>query len=1085
MPASGQLSQSREISLADMPEVLWIELTSKCPFKCLFCSRELLRGAGEHMDFTLYHRLLSELVNPRTIRLNYSGESIHYPRLIEAISLASKTGARVELVTAFSSIKTKLIEPLIRSGLDSLCISVHTLDPGHYRNIYGFGSSQALLQRLKIFRKTQDETGISKPCLEFAFVAMQRNLDQIPAVMELAQRYDVARLDIHPVIRRDPIAETFPHELDESSRLRQSFIDALRESVERSRTSYPSVHLNFSTPEIEAKRTHPDELPFACPGPLPAGANIHSCEQNPWNTAHVLANGDVVSCEVRDRRPIGNLTRDSLRSIWHGTEYDRFRNRYSLGQDSKCSTCAYKIALIPAENQQKPVPPREKADQATNRVKAKTLRITKMAVAHTATAALLFTLGLAQGLGQWVRHVRPDKRAKRPGTELADGGQGISVVIPERDSPKLLEQCLGALYRAIANCEDECEVIVIVNGSQTALYDDLRKGFPLVKWHFERRWLGFAQAIGYGLKLACFDWVFLLNNDMLLEPRALHEVYRRRAEHAFALACQIFFINKTKRREETGFTGLNPAAGLQGLYDGTPFSEVLPTSHLYAGGGASLFQKKLLSRIIEPGLYEPFYWEDVDWGIRAQQLGYQLVFVPSARAHHHHRATVSRFFPEQTIQQMFEQNALLSGLCHGWYRPPFTRLSTDLAQHRRHVFRPAGLTGMMRKRYQSGRASIRARLSDQNVVCFFPRKPTPGDKRPWLVMVSPYSVYPTSHGGAVRIDAISRALASRFRLVLVCDEGWDFKPEFSEKLDQFEAVHVLRKKRGSMAPDRLARMKGHVRPLLCQEVERALSLYRPSVVQIEYEELCALVRLKKRERWFITLHDVNRGDRYADAYLERRLRRYDAVFCCSVEDQNLLPLKSRLVENGANLSRFTSYTPSQGETLLFIGPFRYKPNRLGIEEFIRKVFPGLNRRFPLLQLNILCGDEGMQFADQFPFTHPQIALLPHSNTVDRHIREATLTINPLQNIAGSCIKTIESLASNRICVSTPNATRGLTGNGFPGLLTADSTGQFEEIIESLLADDQLRHHLERQPPGLIEEFDWNSRANSQMKAYEA
>ena len=70
--------------------MLWVELTSKCPFDCIFCSRKLDRGAGEHMDFEMFRRLVAELESPQVIRLNYSGESAHHPRLADAIRLPDR-----------------------------------------------------------------------------------------------------------------------------------------------------------------------------------------------------------------------------------------------------------------------------------------------------------------------------------------------------------------------------------------------------------------------------------------------------------------------------------------------------------------------------------------------------------------------------------------------------------------------------------------------------------------------------------------------------------------------------------------------------------------------------------------------------------------------------------------------------------------------------------------------------------------------------------------------------------------------------------------------------------------------------------
>jgi MoaA/NifB/PqqE/SkfB family radical SAM enzyme len=114
---------------APLPRILWIELTSKCPFDCIFCSRRLRRGDGEHMDFGLYRSLIRQLDRPEVVRLNYSGESVHYPWLVEAIELAKSAGATVELVSALASISPALLEGVAASGLDRLTVSLHTMDP--------------------------------------------------------------------------------------------------------------------------------------------------------------------------------------------------------------------------------------------------------------------------------------------------------------------------------------------------------------------------------------------------------------------------------------------------------------------------------------------------------------------------------------------------------------------------------------------------------------------------------------------------------------------------------------------------------------------------------------------------------------------------------------------------------------------------------------------------------------------------------------------------------------------------------------------------------------------------------------------
>ena len=331
---------------AAMPRILWIELTSRCPFDCVFCSRKLLRGAGRHMDFELYRNLIGELTSADIIRLNYSGESAHYPKIVEAASLAAATGARVELVTTLAALPEHKLAGLVHSGLTRLTVSLHTLDAEQFKEIYRFNTLDTMRQRIE----SAIELAQSAPReleIDFAFVAMKRNLAQLGPVADYAARLGITRLAVHPVIRRDPIAETFAEELDDG-RLRPDFIAALNSCIEEVRARHPQLAVESSTPELE----HSEPLsvePRYFPGQVPSGALIHSCDQDPWETIHILADGSVVSCEQRDRIVLGNLRNARLGEIWHGESYRRFRAGYVSARDAHCNACPYKKVHLPAE----------------------------------------------------------------------------------------------------------------------------------------------------------------------------------------------------------------------------------------------------------------------------------------------------------------------------------------------------------------------------------------------------------------------------------------------------------------------------------------------------------------------------------------------------------------------------------------------------------------------------------------------------------------------------------------------------------------------------------------------------------------
>src|ERR1700694_3099558 len=119
--------RSLDVRTADMPNVVGIELTSKCAFGCVVCRTEAHQGDAHYMDFELYRSVLAELRRPSAIRLTYSGEPTLHPHILDAVELASATGAATELVSAFASFPGRQTERLVVSGLDRLTIWLHPL----------------------------------------------------------------------------------------------------------------------------------------------------------------------------------------------------------------------------------------------------------------------------------------------------------------------------------------------------------------------------------------------------------------------------------------------------------------------------------------------------------------------------------------------------------------------------------------------------------------------------------------------------------------------------------------------------------------------------------------------------------------------------------------------------------------------------------------------------------------------------------------------------------------------------------------------------------------------------------------------
>ncbi len=298
------------------------------------------------MPYPLFESLVRQVRGPRKFLLNYSGESTVYPELVPAIRLARSTGAAVELVSVLASASESLIGELATSGLTRLTVSIHAADAEGYAAIYRHGSFETLRARLERFLELS-RAAPDAPAVDFAFVAMQRNAASLEAVAAMAHSMGIRGISIFPVIRRDEIPVVFPVELTPLGTHRDSFRESLTRAVDDAHERFPEIDFTICNPHFSGAAGALGEVPSPWPGDLPAGARIHSCEQNPWETAHVLSNGDVVACEVHDRAPLGNLSEQSLEEIWHGEAYRRFRAGYESGALAECRACPWKTAYLP------------------------------------------------------------------------------------------------------------------------------------------------------------------------------------------------------------------------------------------------------------------------------------------------------------------------------------------------------------------------------------------------------------------------------------------------------------------------------------------------------------------------------------------------------------------------------------------------------------------------------------------------------------------------------------------------------------------------------------------------------------------
>ena len=157
-------------------------------------------------------------------------------------------------------------------------------------------------------------------------------------------------------------------------------------------------------------------------------------------------------------------------------------------------------------------------------------------------------------------------------------------------------------------------------------------------------------------------------------------------------------------------------------------------------------------------------------------------------------------------------------------------------------------------------------------------------------------------------------------------------------------------------------------------------------------------------------------------------------------------------------------------TILFVGNFWVLPNRLGVDHFVRYVWPQIHAAQPEARFRVV----GAGLGDDLRAAWNAVAGVEAVGFVDsleQSYRECTLAVVPLLSGAGTNIKVMEALRFGRSCVLTAFSHRGYgkTLRHEKELLVARTDGEFAERCLDLLRSPELRERLARQGRSAVAE----------------
>jgi len=283
-----------EIATTPFPPRINIEPTNYCNMKCSMCPHSIMSREKGFMDLETFKKLIDECSgHDVAIWLHLIGEPLLHPDIFEMIEYARKKNIeKIGLSTNGTLFEKDMAEKILRSGLTRLECSLDAVDQESYSEIRQRDGYDILVGNIRYLLQKKKEMKIQTPVISIQFVKTKKSRDFLKDSVPLWKEY----------LGGDDFIMTMEY---------SSFAGQFRDGTEQ----IPAHHRKIS--------------------------NRNPCGWL-WKGTAVLQNGDVTLCagDYEGLYVMGNIRKQTLRSIWTGEKYNTLRRLHLEGDYRDAGLCS-------------------------------------------------------------------------------------------------------------------------------------------------------------------------------------------------------------------------------------------------------------------------------------------------------------------------------------------------------------------------------------------------------------------------------------------------------------------------------------------------------------------------------------------------------------------------------------------------------------------------------------------------------------------------------------------------------------------------------------------------------------------------
>ena len=335
---------------------VYIEPTNRCNLDCVTCIRQSWDEPLGTMSSETFSRIIEGLRSfdpPPDIFFGGLGEPLSHPSIVDMVKEAKALGSSVELISNGTLLSKSVSSALVAASLDKLWVSLDGATPESYKDVRLGAALPEVLANLTEFRharwkkyRPEHFDLLLKPQIGIVFVAMKRNIGDLPAVFSLASRLGSLHFLVTNVL-------PYTSEMQEEILYSRAITDSIYTSAPLLRfLDFPRMDINPTTREAFYQAMRGDHSLSIAGASL--GEKNNRCPFIEKGALAIRWDGEVSPClpllhdhkmyfyryeRSIKRHSVGNVMDQSIEKIWNRPEYLSLRGRLQEFNFSPCVHC--------------------------------------------------------------------------------------------------------------------------------------------------------------------------------------------------------------------------------------------------------------------------------------------------------------------------------------------------------------------------------------------------------------------------------------------------------------------------------------------------------------------------------------------------------------------------------------------------------------------------------------------------------------------------------------------------------------------------------------------------------------------------